>query len=349
MIRLNDALFAKLDGTIEGLRSALQSAVELEHATIPPYLYALYSLKPDSLTADKNLYAYQLLRSVVLEEMLHMVSACNILNAIGGAPVIDAPQFIPKYPGPLPGSVESGLVVGLRRFSLDVVEHTFMTIEEPEFRPSVSASAPEPADTKTIGNYYEEIAKHLAKLGDHVFTGDAARQVVHPLMPNTLTRVTDVATARRAIEIIVEQGEGTADSPIDPEDIPAHYYRFGEIVHGRCVILRPNRGPGEALYEYGGAVVPFDPSGVWPVVDDPQPSSYPAGSAARVASDTFNYSYTALLKALHRSVNGSPKCIVDAVGLMESLRAQAMCMMALPLANGHTVGPTFQYQPVLPL
>jgi hypothetical protein len=45
MITLKAELFEDLNGTLAGLRSALQNAIELEHSTIPPYLYALYSLR----------------------------------------------------------------------------------------------------------------------------------------------------------------------------------------------------------------------------------------------------------------------------------------------------------------
>jgi hypothetical protein len=49
-----------------------------------------------------------LIDSVVKEEVAHMALACNILNAIGGEPAIDTPQFIPIYPGPLPGTIADG-------------------------------------------------------------------------------------------------------------------------------------------------------------------------------------------------------------------------------------------------
>ena len=99
MIQIKAEAFACLNGTIEGLRKALQTAIELEHSTIPPYLYALYSLKPGT-----NGEIGRLLLSVIQQEMLHMALDCNILNAINGSPDIDKPHFIPKYPGPLPGS-----------------------------------------------------------------------------------------------------------------------------------------------------------------------------------------------------------------------------------------------------
>ena len=45
MIQLKAELFENLNGTLAGLQLALQDAIELEHSTIPPYLYALYSLR----------------------------------------------------------------------------------------------------------------------------------------------------------------------------------------------------------------------------------------------------------------------------------------------------------------
>src|SRR3984893_1747483 len=75
----------------------LQKAIELEHSTIPPYLTAMFSLKPGT-----NDEIARLIGSIVQEEMLHMTIVGNILIAIGGHPAINVPGFISKYPGPLP-------------------------------------------------------------------------------------------------------------------------------------------------------------------------------------------------------------------------------------------------------
>jgi hypothetical protein len=75
MITLKAELFQDLNGTVKGLQSALQNAVELEHATIPPYLYALCSIRQNT-----NAEIACLIKSVVAEEMLHMAIDCNILN-----------------------------------------------------------------------------------------------------------------------------------------------------------------------------------------------------------------------------------------------------------------------------
>jgi hypothetical protein len=71
--------------------------IELEHSTIPPYLCALYSIDP-----KRNPDAVEVVTSVFFEEMLRMTLAANLLNAVGGRPVLDAPHLMPGYPSSLP-------------------------------------------------------------------------------------------------------------------------------------------------------------------------------------------------------------------------------------------------------
>ena len=127
MIRkfLKKPVYMSFDG-VDDVKMALQIAIELEHATLPPYLCALYSIKPGF-----NQEVATLIRSVVLEEMLHMALACNILIAIGGQPSIGKPGFVPRYPGPLPGGVRGDLTVRLRRCSIAQIHDVFLSIEEP--------------------------------------------------------------------------------------------------------------------------------------------------------------------------------------------------------------------------
>src|SRR6187401_1377068 len=82
---------------LENLRTHLQWAIEIEHSIIPPYLCALYSIKPGT-----NREAVEAITSVFIEEMLHMTLAANVLNAVGGAPRLDAADFLPRYPMNLP-------------------------------------------------------------------------------------------------------------------------------------------------------------------------------------------------------------------------------------------------------
>jgi hypothetical protein len=342
VLQLQPEVFRALDDTPDGLRTALQSAVALEHATIPTYLYALYSLAP-----GKNEQIRELIASVVIEEMSHMALACNILNAVGGAPQIDDPGFIPRYPGPLPGGVESQLVVPLERFSRNLVHDVFMEIEEPEEVldfPVAEAVAP----GATIGQFYTAIKEQIGTLGPSIFTGEQDLQVTGVFADIGLIAVHDVNTAGDAIDTIVEQGEGTNQSPLDPEHDPAHYYRFAEIFHGKRLIPNPDAppdAPPEQRYIYGGDPIPFDERGVLPVPANPKLSDYPAGSQAHYACNAFNYTYTSVLKSLHATFNGEPDHLWAAIGLMESLKLQALDLMAIPSGPGNA-GPSFEYQPV---
>ena len=76
----------------------LYAAMQLEHATIPPYLTALYSIHPGT-----NADAYHVLRVIAVEEMLHLTLAANLLNAVGGTPDLTAPGLRAEYPAYLPG------------------------------------------------------------------------------------------------------------------------------------------------------------------------------------------------------------------------------------------------------
>lgn len=343
MIRLQRSMLDDVTGpavTPQSVCVALQSAIELEHATIPVYLYALYSLD-----AAKNAEIAEIIESVVVEEMLHMTLAANVLNALGGSPSIDQPGFVPSYPGPLPGGVESDLVVHLAPFSMTQLE-TFLAIEQPEDPLDIRAFAVT-GDQVTIGEFYTAIADAITRLGDGAFVDPPRNQVGPDLMPESVV-VVDVATARQAIETIIEQGEGTSTSP---EEVVgggyAHYYRFMQIEKGATLIPAPGRTPPWA---YAGPPLPFDQTGVYPLPTDPALSPYPAGSAQAFANDNFNYTYTSLLFALHALFNGDPTHgqLDRAIGLMMSLKGQAKAMAA-GIPNPATVtGPSFQYQPVNP-
>ncbi len=341
MIALKPELFQDLNGTVEGLRCALQNAIELEHATIPPYLYALYSIRQDT-----NAEIAALIKSVVVQEMLHMAIDCNVLNAIDGHPRIDDPRFVPKYPGHLPGGVEDSLIVGLAPFSKQLLLDTFMVIEEPEeplhfpvLNFAVGALQP-----TTIGQFYDGIMLQIKNLGDAIFTGDPKKQLTTGFGPLRTMRIDNAKSAIAALELIVRQGEGTKMSPLDPEHEAAHYYRFAEIYYGKKLIPNPN--PGKPEYVYGGHSIAFDPAAVLPVITNPRRDSYAEGSAAFNLNRTFNETYTSLLKALQATFGGEPDRLGPAITLMEAMKEQAFVLMSTEVVPGQTAGPTFEYTPL---
>jgi hypothetical protein len=328
------------------VRSFAKRKIELEHSTIPPYLYALYSLKPGT-----NSEIAEIIRSVVLEEMLHMSLACNVLNAVGGKPLIDSPKFIPDYPTHLPGTVQDQLIVGLQAFSLQLLSDVFMVIEQPETPldypvvpppQEMLAASFEAKPPMTIGQFYDAIMNEIKALGPSIFTGDPKLQLTANFKLLPLFPVTDEASAIKALGLIVDQGEGTKTSPIDVDKESAHYYRYAEICKGYKLIRNPAPLPGTPPYIYGGKPVKFESKDVWPAFTNPQAESYPQGSPADIGNKAFNRTYTALLKGLHTVFNGHPDHIATALLNMQALHQQAGYLMSLPFGTG-TAGPSFDY------
>ena len=352
MIYLDGKLAQQLAyGGSEDVLAALQQALKLEVATIPPYLYALYSLIPGC-----NNVVARIIESVVIDEMLHATLVANVMNALGGRPRLDPAHTIPDYPSQLPGSVEHGLVVPLAPCSKFLIGCVFMEIEEPEvpldFQRKTNPGLGPPPGT-TIGSFYRAIMEHMIALSPAAFSGAPDRQIGPHLMPGAVV-VTDCASACEAISTIIDQGEGTATSPLDAVNTGrmAHYYRFAEIVYGGQLVKNPTAGPydpPESQYFYDASKpIPFDAAGIYGVATNPRRATYKPGSVGQVANDNFNYTYTTLFTVLDRIFDGEQYRFDSVVGLMMSLRQQALDMMSGTDTEFRPIGPSFEYQPVNP-
>ena len=331
--------------SLESLREHLRWAIELEHSTIPPYLCGLYSIEP-----GKNLEAVEVISSVVVEEMLHLTLAANLLNAVGGRPRLAIPKMMPGYPGPLPHGDRS-FEISLLRFGPEAIE-TFLKIE----RPSSTGSPPEGDNYETIGQFYDAIRRGLrelsATLGEaNVFCGDPARQITDEHIysgSGRIIAVNNLASALVAVEEIVEQGEGAGhvqvwdgDSDVfhPKRDQVAHYYRFQELNLGRRYRRGDTPGSGPT-----GDPISIDWDSVRPMCTNPRICDHVPGSPIRVAQEKFNQSYYALLQLLEEAFGGAPRTLRSAIGAMYSLKAQAQALMQMPTEDGlATAGPTFEY------
>lgn len=328
--------------TVPSLRRHLQTAIELEHSTIPPYLCGLYSIQDGD-----NLPSSQVIRSVVVEEMLHMILASNVLNAIGGEPSINHSRFIPEYPTYLPHSDKS-FPVNLEKFSRSTVE-TFLKIE----MPAKPKAPPEPNKYHTIGQFYEAIEDGLKRLSreKNIFTGDRDRQIGPEYYyggGGGVVPVHDLDSALEALKEIVGQGEGVdytifdGDYRIFGDEIEyAHYFRYNEIYEGRYYTKKdtPKSGPT-------GKRLPVDYDNVYNMRLNPKMKYYPKGSEIWEKSYEFNRTYMALLDGLHTAFNGKPKQLLTAVVKMYDLKYQAIELMKIPVnEEGMTAGPSFEYVP----
>jgi hypothetical protein len=337
MIRLDRKVIEAVQAAAvrEDLYPWLQKAIELEHSTIPPYLTAMFSLKP-----GMNDEIARLIGSIVQEEMLHMTIVGNILIAIGGHPAINVPGFIPEYPGPLPMAIGgSSFKVGIEAFTLPLVHDVFMEIEKPEHPIPVKTLEVTVPDFATIGEFYAALTKKIGEFGNSIFTVPASEQVLNWFDAARLFPITDRTTADKGIQIIVDEGEGTRTDPFQSPGNPAHYYKFGEIFHGRKIIKTASG------FAYGGDVVPFDRDDVYPMKSNPKIADFAPGTQARLRVAEFSTAYSNLLNVLHTAFNGKPAIIDSAIGLMYELKMIAVSLMQTPTGDGSktTAGPSFEY------
>ena len=327
--------------TIEDLHCLLQTAIRLEFSTIPPYLTALFSI-----IDGHNREAAKLIRSVVMQEMLHMAQAANLLIATGGNPVINSPDFVPRYPGRLPGGVLPGLMVHLGRATKTHIHRNFMAIEYPrESNVGVNQT-----HTKTIGQFYTLIGKVMDVLygQTELSCNDKCveKQVKWPTdkqdaYGGTLHTVKDLKSAKIAIKEIMDQGEGVG--PFDPSGGGgelAHYYKFEEIVCGRKL-----KEAKKGLYTFSGDEITLDETGVYPMRQDPTISNLQPHTTAYHFSKIFSEVYRQLLNRMHQTFNGHPDGFRDSVSIMWSLKmyAKKLMKMKMPVdGDKHTVGPSWE-------
>lgn len=331
--------------SIEDLRSHLQWAIELEHATLPSYLCALYSID-----GTGNAAAADIVHSVFLEEMLHLALAANLLNAVGGAPVLDDPRLLPSYPRQLPHS-RPPIEVPLVPFGRDALK-VYLSIE----RPCASTAPPQSDGYETIGQFYEAIRLGILTLVEELgpellFSGDPARQVSDREFrggPGRIFKIHDLDTALAALRLIVEQGEGVEHLEVwdgdrdmfHPErDAVGHYYRFRQLLSGREF----QRGDTPLTGPTGPEIL-IDWDAVRPMAANPKLADHAPDSAVWKAQMGFNIAYCNLLDLLEQTFNGAPQMLARAIPVMFQLRALAVELMSTPVPGGSFVaGPTFEY------
>src|SRR4051794_29731271 len=293
----------------EALIYMLYEAAELEHAIMCQYLFAAFSLKQSTAEGltEAQLAAVQRWRRqvshVATEEMLHLALVQNLLSAIGSAPHLSRPN-LPAPAGHYPAGVQLALIP----FGERALRH-FMFLERPEgmdlsdaeglaamgqAMPSLGERdiVPQGQDFATVGHLYRSIEAGLAHLAaahgeDWLFVGPPRAQATAEMFgwPD-LVAVTDLASAQRAIEEILEQGEGPRGDWRN-----AHFGQFVAILdeYQQLTGADPDFDPVRPVL--AANVRPHETGAEVPLVDDPL--------TARVA-DLFNVVYEILLQLFQR-------------------------------------------------
>jgi hypothetical protein len=319
----------------------LQLALAIELAVLPPYFYACWSVKPRSEGASiAAAEASRTIRSISYQEMLHVAVVANILGALGQRP--DITGQLMTYPGNLPGHVTSGpdaFTVGLAGLSESSVS-IFMKIELPQWKqPKPKPEDPVAEDWMTLGEFYDSIKKQMHSLDDGAFRH--GRQLPPRDNPGAgyLGPVNDRKSALRAIDSVIEQGEGhkpaNQDQPTPEEQRDgaweaAHYYQLQTIL---------------GYFTATPALIVRERD-VYPVIDNPNPADF--SSEQQRLNLEFNCLYSQLLDSLQAALDGAhPEVFGAATRLMIRLEhAAAMLRAAGPVpCKKFLAGPTFAYVP----
>ncbi|CAG8641004.1 31663_t:CDS:10, partial [Racocetra persica] len=145
--------------TLDELYEMLKIAMKIELTNIPPYLYAMYSIKPGTEIGDE---VRRQIRHVVAEEMLHLSLVANLITAIGRQPILYSQEMIPYYPNPLPHISQGTILVHLSKANKTTLE-TFIKIEEPD--DIAREKKPETVQTTKLNNM--DVAMQSIKLNPY--------------------------------------------------------------------------------------------------------------------------------------------------------------------------------------
>lgn len=243
---------------IAWIKTSLQSAIELEFSTLPLYLSSMFSLE------IQNYSAYNIIRSVAMEEMVHMAIACNMLAALGGTPNIK--DINVKYPTQgLPGGAEPDLNIGLAPLSKNQILN-FMRIESPLY---LIDEADKGEEYPTISVLYNQIKQAIMDNADEireiVKKGGTSHQVGDDIGFTTFNYQEGLDPIKMlcdGIDEILEQGEGNEIGSLMTgaayEFEESHYAKFASLFYG-AEYKEPESGirltkENEALFFKGNKV-----------------------------------------------------------------------------------------------
>jgi hypothetical protein len=344
-----------LDAQRKSVLERLQKAMDLELATIPPYMMALMSIRPPA-----NRPAADLIRSVMMEEMLHMALVGNLICSLGGRTRLGR-ENVPSFPLRLTFQERN---FSDRKFDIDLRGLTpqqlemFLKIELPADLheafgiPAEGLVVPAP----TIGDFYDDLVKELTAMAatypsKDVFIGADVPQIGpgyywggagEPIVVKTL----DDALA--ALGMIIRQGEGASIAMAageakyfaDPKN-HGHYFRFMEIFKGRRY-----KAEDSPMGNPSGEVIQTDFGACAVLKANPKAADYAEGTPLSTLNAAFNRHYSLMLNQIELAFNGNPTLLYEAItNGMHGIAGIAYEMVRTPVPDEAGVFgcPTFEW------
>ncbi len=342
---------------VERLRELLEAAVKLELATIPPYLCALYSIHPGT-----NVEATLVVRSVVVEEMLHMVLAANVLNAIGGRPRVSGREHAPHYPHELP----DGVILDLLPFSPAAVE-SFLQVENPEYKAEAQAADAAHGRRDTVHASHVLTRRRRARPRSARSTPRSWR-ASRRSRPRSARRRCSAATrpARSAATTTTPPAARRSSSPTSTR--PAGRSRRSSS-RARATWPTPSTptatSPTTTASSSSSTAAATSPATAWASPPARRwrststrsirccPTRGWTSSPTRTCAppcERANREWSLLLIQIDEAFNGTPAALIPAVHTMFRLRDAMLVLLANPMPGheGYHAGPTFEWVDLVP-
>lgn len=311
--------------------------------------------------------AAALIMSVAIEEMLHMALSSNLKQALAGMPELVGKSPI-IWPTHLPGQIPH-FEINKAKFSAEQL-CTFLHIEKPQSLPDVNLETLE-ITYKTIGEFYEMIKDYInnndlyfndlpqliecksyyaqSNIDTVYYDKEHKPQFTNQDDSGDLIYINDIASAIKAIECIVDQGEGyeVNDKIEKYDDLSkkemSHYEKFKEI-HSRYKYLN------EQFADLGIGDLDIGQYFVHNVAKNPLTQDYPATIAP--VSDLLNAIYTYIFVMIENCyvLSGNTQWEVFMFGIHKSMIfiLNSICgdIMLLsytaPNGNKYAAAPTFE-------
>jgi hypothetical protein len=326
--------------TREEIINGLVVAAGLEHGLMAQYLYAEMTLKDasDGLTSAQLAMVQNWRRSisgVARQEMGHLATVLNLLEAVGGGAYLDRlrfPSATGLYTPPIP-------------FSLDPLRQTtiqrFIDFEMP-VRPAAFTTglAPVPIVVQHVGQLYSDLNNAITTFDEAaLFIGRGTGQDTSAWsLSITVSPVRDRATAVAAVDSIIHEGEGDSTG-----SDTSHYGRFKQIQRDYQAAINADATfqPHRNVISNPATLDPPDPA---------HPDTTPITDAnTHAVAELFSACYTTLLLTLvkyyrfeenadnQNSLQGVAKTL-----MMLVIAKLGPLLSKLPAGNGKKAGPPFE-------
>ena len=353
----------KIDPVVENmhkrnrLAELLTIAAQIEHDVMVQYLFAAASLKKTVAEGGVTYDQLELMRKwstdmmmVARQEMEHLGIASNLLTAIGEAPIFRRPAFpmsTKEFPLHEPSTLDAFSAKTALRFVCYEMPNKLNSAHTKYLKSHIKNFTPKKYDG--IYRVYSEIERLFEQIdetdlfigppsaqfysgGNSVLRSGMVRGMVYP-QPNqtaqtpiydvSMTPVADLSSAKKAIQQIIEEGEGANEN-----STTSHFARFLQMHMELTDALKKDRKFTPARQVVSNPRVPPPDGG--PIIKG---VTYITNKDTIKVMEVFDQAYSTMLLMLIRYFAHTDETTDDLVGLQNTVFFPMMTIGIRPLTE----------------